>query len=109
MLGTSLGELFQMDGMFIAEVLPLGGVGWIMSAQRCYLWHWVSCGELTNRPVARLQRLKIHTHVGDAFTVGERNVSVDVVGRLLICVWTVIVIMISAIRVFEERVIEGTY
>jgi hypothetical protein len=35
--------------------------------------------------------VQIHAHVGNALTVGERNVSVDVVERLLIFVWTAIV------------------
>jgi hypothetical protein len=74
-----------------------------------FFWHRVSCGQLTNRPVARLKCLEIHAHVGNALTVGERNVSVDVVERLLIFVWTAIVIMISAIRVCGGKSIDETH
>jgi hypothetical protein len=98
-----------MDGMFFAEVLPLGAVGWTRSAPWFCFWHRVSCGQLTNRPVARLKCLEIHAHVGNPLTVGERNVSVDVVERLLIFVWTAIDIMISAIRACGGKSIDETH
>lgn len=66
------------------------------------------CEQLTNRPVARLKCLEIHAHVGDALTVGERNISVYVVERLLIGVWTAIV-MISTIRVCGGKGIDETH